>query len=154
MADGTMKEAQDIVLGDELASVQLPGMSDVYSTESLEAWSLIGEEVNNLPTVSTTVNRITTHTADTLIIINGDGFSPSHLILVKRDAVASMKKATEVLDTDLIWSLESNAWMPIAELTSTVYEFNVININCEPYDLFFTEHALTHDGAEYYINQE
>ena len=149
MADGTLKEAQDIVLGDELMSVILPGLGDVFTTESLAAWST-SEDISDLNTVSTTVNRIKTHTSETLHIINGDSFSPSHLVLVKTDNDVSMKKVSDIVETDFVWS--QGQWNEITTLEVIEYQNNVININCEPYDIFFTENALTHDGAEYYNN--
>lgn len=151
MADGTLKEAQDLMIGDELLSAQLPGLSDVYTTESLNAWSTA--DISELSPATTTINRISTHTADRLIGINGDAFSPSHLILVKRNDSVSMMLSSEIVESDLIWTPSSSSWQPITELVSTEYTHNVININCEPYDIFYTENALTHDGAEYYLAQ-
>ena len=69
-------------------------------------------------------------------------------VLPKRNNEVRMILAKDILETDQIWS--NNQWNEITELQSIEYENNVININCEPYDIFFTENSLTHDGREFY----
>jgi len=147
MADGTLKEVQDLNIGDQLMSAELPGLSTDYSTIDLISWNTTSDFSSLTPT-TTTVNRIVSHAASLLIRINGDAFSESHLLLTKRNNEVRMILAKDILETDQIWS--NNQWNEITELQSIEYENNVININCEPYDIFFTENALTHDGREYY----
>lgn len=153
MADGTLKEAQDLVVGDVLLSVELPGLGTNFSTESLLSWSASGD-LGDVTLVETTIQSITTHPTDKLIVINNDGFSASHLILVKRGEDISMKYAAEIVETDLVWSYANQSWNAIEELNIIEYTHNVITINCEPYDVFFTEKTLTHDAMNYTLGQE
>ena len=147
MADGTMKQAQDVYVGDVLMSVELPGFANAYTTEELLAW-VATQDITELPLTTTTVNRVNTHPSAQVISVNEDVFSPNHIILIKRDEEILMKKASDLLPTDQLWNYEPAGWAPITVLESHEYEHSVITINCEPNDLFFTHGALTHDGNE------
>ena len=50
-------------------------------------------------------------------------------------------------ETDLVYSYETSTWEPITmyEVVPVVHE--TVSINCEPYDMFFTERMLTHDSV-------
>ena len=97
---------------------------------------------------TTTVIDIVSHTAPIYVNINGDGFSGSHLLLIKRDGQAIMRYAEDLKETDLIWSSETNTWSEITSYEKLDYPNEVITISCEPYDIFFTEKSLTHDGYQ------
>ena len=148
MSDGTLKEAQDLNVGDELKSVSIPGLLNTES-ETIFDWSSL-EDLQLSEEIVTTINKISTHAASAIIRLNGDAFSPSHLVLVKREGTSTFEWAKDVVSTDLIWSHSLSAWAPIIELEVVEETTNVITINCEPYDIFFTEHSITHDGKDWY----
>jgi hypothetical protein len=54
----------------------------------------------------------------------------------------------DLLDTDELWSTDTNTWTPITELIITNLIHEVISINCEPYDMFYTDHFLVYDGYQ------
>ena len=153
MADGTMKEAQDLVVGDQLKSAILPGLDQTFTAEELEQW-IPPTDFNTLEIVTTTVNAITTHQVPTMYYINGDAFSNNHLVLCKRGSEIKMLRTGQILQSDLVWNHDTQTFVEILQLESVEYPVNVVNINCEPYDVFFTEKTLTHDGNEYYLSQE
>ena len=147
MADGTMKDAEDVYVGDVLMSVELPDFANSYTTEELLAWTAT-QNITELPLTTTTVNRVTVHPSTAVISINEDVFSPNHVLLIKRGEEISMKKASDLLTTDQVWDYETAGWKDLTLLELHDYDHTVITINCEPNDLFFTHGALTHDGNE------
>jgi hypothetical protein len=152
MADGSMKAAEDVYVGDVLMSVELPEFANSYTTEELMAWTST-QDIADLTLTTTTVNKVTIHPSDKVISVNEDVFSPNHLILIKRDATVFMCRADNLTPTDLIWDYSTNGWAEISVLEMHDYDHTVITINCEPNDLFFTHSALTHDGNEWNPNQ-
>jgi hypothetical protein len=148
MADGSLKEAQDIEPGDELLSIDIPGLVDT-SRESIINW--IGTGTLSLtPNATTTVTSLTTHPTTSLININGDKFTQSHLVLVKRDGIEKFVVAGQILESDLVWSFESSNFIAVTEYEKTELIVNSVTINCEPFDIYFTQNHITHDG----INSE
>ena len=82
------------------------------------------------------------------VVINGDIFSQYHFVLVKRDGEAKFVMSADVLsETDLVYSYETSTWETIDmyEIVPVIHE--TVSINCEPYDMFFTERMLTHDSV-------
>ena len=152
MADGTMKEAQDVYVGDVLMSVELPDFANSYTTEELLAW-VATQDITELPLTTTTVKSVVSHPASGVISVNQDVFSPNHIILTKRGEEISMRKVSQLDVSDLIWDYNTSGWAPITVLEAHEYEHSVITINCEPNDLFFTYGALTHDGNEWLFQQ-
>ena len=144
MEDGSLKEAQDIEPGDKLLSIDIPGLVDT-SRESLINW--IGTGTLSLtPNATTTVTSLTTHPTTSIININGDKFTQSHLVLVKRDEIEKFVVAGQILESDLVWSFESSNFIAITEYENTELIVNSVTINCEPFDIYFTENHITHDG--------
>ena len=81
------------------------------------------------------------------VIINGDIFSQYHWILIKRDNVAKFVLSDEIVEnSDYVFDPETNTWeiVDLFELIPVSHE--TISIDCEPYDMFFTEKMLTHDS--------
>jgi len=148
MADGTLKEAQDVEPGDELLSIDIPGLINTDRQSILE-WLGTGD-LSLIPNTTTTVTSLTTHPTTNLININGDKFTQSHLVLIKKDGIEKFVVSSQIVESDLVWSYESSTFVPITQYEITESVVNSITINCEPFDIYFTEHHITHDG----INSE
>ena len=73
--------------------------------------------------------------------------------MTKREENVSFRFASDIVETDLVWNYDTQNWDSIISLSNTNVEYNALTINCEPYDVFFTEKTLTHDGREYYDNE-
>jgi len=141
-------EAQNLQVGDQLVSVELPGLSNNATSSDIVDWNTsLTLDLSN--TVVTTINGIGRYINEVGVVINGDIFSGTHFILVERDSVAKFVASADVVDTDLIWDFENNVFTAITQLEKYYSPHEVITINCEPYDLFFTEKTLTHDGYGY-----
>lgn len=141
-------EAQNLQVGDQLVSVELPGLSNNATSSDIVDWNTsLTLDLSN--TVITTINGIGRYINEVGVVINGDIFSGTHFILVERDSLAKFVASADVLDTDLVWDFENNVFTAITQLEKYYSPHEVITINCEPYDLFFTEKTLTHDGYGY-----
>ena len=144
MADGTLKEAQDIEPGDELLSIDIPGLINTDRQSILE-WLGTGD-LSLAPNATTTVTSLTTHPTTNLISINGDKFTQSHLVLIKKDGIEKFVVSDQIVESDLVWSYESSTFVPITQYEITESVVNSVTINCEPFDIYFTENHITHDG--------
>ena len=144
MADGSLVEAQDIQVGDELMSINILGLENT-DKESVKTWSGNGN-ISITPNATTTVVSTTTHPSTIRVSINGDRFTESHLVLVKRNNVEQFVLASNALETDLVWHYDTSTFIPIESYSTANVEFDAITINCEPIDIYLTEHHITYDG--------
>jgi len=113
-------------------------------TDQALAWT---SENPNIEFVHTTIVNITRRIGNMAVIINGDIFSQYHWILIKRDNVAKFVLSDQIVEnSDYIFDPETNTWeiVDLFELIPVNHE--TISIDCEPYDMFFTEKMLTHDS--------
>lgn len=47
----------------------------------------------------------------------------------------------------MVYNYLSKSWEVIYMLEKVAAEHEVVSINCEPYDIFFTENSLVHDSV-------
>ena len=139
--------AENLNVGDVLLSADLEGFP--YNpgegvTEQALAWT---SENPNINFVNTTIVGIRRRIGNKAIIINGDIFSQYHWILVKRDNVVKFVLSENIVEnSDYIFDVDTNTW-DIVDLFETIeVNHETISIDCEPYDMFFTEKMLTHDS--------
>ena len=145
--------AHNLSVGDVLYSANIDGLdlsTDVPIAEYFAGWSRENPVINTAH--ETTVTALSAHIVDRVIVINGNKYSVSHYILVKRDGVAKFVNVTEVVETDLIYSPTFSDWQPVIELRVSEGKELVITINTEPYDVFFTDNALVHDSQPLDLN--
>jgi hypothetical protein len=139
--------AENLNVGDVLLSADLEGFPYTPGagvTEEAFAWTSNNPDLN---IVNTTIVELVKRVGNKAVIINGDIFSQWHWILVKRNDVTQFIRSEEVIEgTDYIFDVESYAWeiVDLFEVIEVAHE--TISINCEPYDMFFTEKMLTHDS--------
>ena len=134
-------------VGDVLLSADIEGFINSpqeNSTQIALAWSDTNPNIN---ITETTVVLINKKMSDGAVVINSDIFSNYHYILIKRDGVAKFVSSVDVLNTDLVYSYEDQVWEEITTLEAVPIVHEVVSINCEPYDMFFTEKILTHDST-------
>jgi hypothetical protein len=145
--DGLVK-AGDLQIGDTLLSANIEGFpyesSEGVTAEAI-AWS--DNNPNIIPEVTTIVNLYKTQSAFA-VVINEDIFSQYHYILIKRDGVSKFETSVNVVkETDLVYSYDTGSWEPIYLYEIVQAAHDIVSINCEPYDMFFTERMLTHDSS-------
>lgn len=144
--------AEDIQVGDTLYSLALDELGENADEVLLPllsggaGWS--SDNFTPLGLVETTVTSIGRAPVSELYVVNGDLFSPSHYILIKRGDVYQMSRADSLEASDLVYDGSVNDWEPISTYESVGLSsgVEVVSIRCEPYDLFFTEHMLTWNG--------
>jgi hypothetical protein len=141
-------QAANLQVGDVLVSTEVPGLGINFTMQDVQNWSGNPEGLSMVPDKETTIMHIGTTTAEESVSINGEFYSGSHYMLVKRDGDAKMLPSIDLLNTDELWSTDTNTWTPITELTITYLPHQVVSINCEPYDMFYTDHFLVYDGYQ------
>lgn len=140
--------ARDIQVGDTLVSVNLPGLGDGFGINAITDWSTTDTNFDFSQTTTTTVTNVLTTTVNVSVLVNGELFSGTHYMLSKREGVAKMIATQDLLLTDELWSTANNSWVAIDQLIIKDLSHEVISINCEPYDMFFTDNFLVYDGYQ------
>ena len=140
-------KADDLQVGDILLSADIEGFINSpqeNSTQIALAWSDTNPNINITETTIVLINKKMSEGA---VVINSDIFSNYHYILIKRDGIAKFVSSVDVLNTDLVYSYADQTWEEITTLEAVPIVHEVVSINCEPYDMFFTEKILTHDST-------
>jgi hypothetical protein len=138
--------AHDLKVGDKLLSADIatfPYDNLLATNMDLIEWTAQNPHIN---LVETEIVGLRTRTSRWAIIVDSDIFSDSHYILVNRSDVTKFVKAIDLERTDLIWSNTYHNWVSIGVLKKVDVDHEVVSIDCEPYDIFFTERMLTHDS--------
>ena len=142
--------AHNLSVGDILYSADIEGL-DLTSGQSLanylSGWSSDNPAIDT--NLETTIVGLSARIVDKVVLINGNKYSYSHYILVKRDGVVKFVKVYEVLESDMVYSPLFDGWQPIIDLHVVDGKELVISINTEPYDVFFTDNAIVHDSHEF-----
>lgn len=140
-------KADDLQVGDVLLSADIEGFINSpqeNSTQIALAWSDSDPTINITETTIVSINKTM---SDGAVVINSDIFSNYHYVLIKRDGIAKFVSSLNVVITDLVYSYVTQTWEEITILEAVPIVHEVVSINCEPYDMFFTEKILTHDST-------
>ena len=146
--DGLIR-AGDVEVGDELLSLNIEELSTDGSQVDLDTWN--SETFNSLGFTTTTVTNVRTSTTNIIYIINGDTFSDRHNILVRRNGEYKFVISSEVsVATDEIYNANTEQWEAVYDLVVENLEepISTISIDCEPYDVFFTNKMLVYNVKE------
>ena len=141
-------QASNLKVGDELVSTEVPGLGINFTKQQVINWTGNPEDLQMIPDKVTTIVNIASSQAQESVSVNGEFYSGSHGMVVKRDGIARIIVTRDLLDTDELWSADTNTWTPITELIISNIAHEVISINCEPYDMFYTDHFLVYDGYQ------
>lgn len=140
---------QNVLVGDELVSIDIQEIPTDGSTFDIINWS--SENFTNKGFAVTYVTDIVARQIDgPSVTINGDIFSSNHDILVRKDGVHRFEPALNIDTSYEIFDYDIQDWTPVTEVevnensTITVY-----SIDCEPYDMFFTNNALVYNRKEF-----
>ena len=140
--------AKNLKVGDVLVSADIPGLGVNFTKEQMEAWTQNPEGLQIVADKETTIMNIGISTATVAVMIGNELYSGTHYMLTQRNGVAQMIKSEDLLTTDKLWSTDTNSWIDITELVITSVPHEVVSINCEPNDMFFTDHFLVYDGYQ------
>jgi hypothetical protein len=139
--------ASDLKVGDKLLSADVesfPYDNLAATNMDLINWTAENPYVN---LVETEIVGLRYRTAKWAVLVDSDIFSDTHYIMVKRGNETSFVKSLDLDPRDLIWSYAERTWLPISVLEKVDVTHEVVSIDCEPYDIFFTERMLTHDSS-------
>jgi hypothetical protein len=145
--------AHNLAVGDVLYSADIENLdshSNLGLSEYFADWSETNPVINT--NLETTIVGLSARIVDNVVVINGNKYSYSHYIMVKRNEEVKFVKVYEVEFTDQIFSPMIDAWQPILELRNAEGKELVISINTEPYDIFFTDNAIVHDSHPFDAN--
>jgi hypothetical protein len=139
--------AHNLSVGDILYSADIEnletqsglGLSDYFAN-----WSEDNPVINT--NLETTIVGLSARIVDNVVVINGNKYSYSHYIMIRREGQVKFVKVYEVEFTDEVFSPLIDDWQPILELRNSEGKELVISINTEPYDIFFTDNAIVHDS--------
>jgi hypothetical protein len=140
--------AKNLKVGDVLVSADVPGLGVSFTKQEMEAWTNDPENIVINADQTTTIMNIGLSSATVTVMIGNELYSGTHYMLTQRGGVAQMIKSEDLLITDRLWSTGINAWTDITELVISNVPHEVISINCEPNDMFFTDHFLVYDGYQ------
>jgi len=138
--------AHNLSVGDVLYSANIEGIdvSNGAIVEYLQNWSSGNAQIE--PAETTIVAMAARIANDGAVVINGNKYSKLHFVLIKRDGQIQFQPATDVQETDLIFSPVDSSWQAITDYKVTNQKELLISIDVEPYDVFFTDNALVHDS--------
>jgi len=146
--------AQDLVVGDVLLSLDIPGIPQNFTTigttpEELAAMTWNPEVIASASPALTTVNRISINEKTGAVSVNNEVFTLAHYFVVQRDGVAKIITGAELLETDKMFDYTTSQFVDITQLEFLDITYYAYSVNCEPYDFFWTEHTLTFDNIEW-----
>jgi hypothetical protein len=77
------------------------------------------------------------------------------LILSKNsNGVVAFVRSDTITEDYQVWSLDARDWVPVTSVETIAYIEQVYTINCEPYDIFFTQNMLTHDSIAWLTDND
>ena len=141
---GSSKPAGELQVGDKLLALNIPNPENVDWIN----WQSTDASFDESNIVETEIKSIQIVQEDEFIYIDGDLFSKSHYILVKKDNITKFIKAIDVDTSYQIFSPVTKTFVDI-QLVEVVYmNLSKVSINCEPYDNFFTTKMLVFDRPD------
>jgi hypothetical protein len=132
--------ASSLSVGDKLFSVSSAQLPEGFVPLNWEVPDFSVDEI-----VETEIVSITSSLSDKAYVVNSDVYSPNHYILVKDGSLFRFVLPSQITTDMLVYSYNSSDWTPVLSVEEINYIDMVYSINCEPYDMFFTENALVFD---------
>jgi hypothetical protein len=142
MNDGTIKQVQDLAVGDKLSSRSVFGMP-TKETSVLFKWNSSNIELSN---EDVHVTSIQTHNVNTVLSFN-DGklfTSKDHLHLFKSNGIWKISYAIDLKIGDFLLG-EDGKEIEIASIVETKGNYIVYKLDVEENDLFIANGILTHN---------
>ncbi len=147
MHDGSLKNIEDILIGDTLMSRGVhgtPNIPDSDDPEVLAAWS---SETISLPSELTQVSSVIGYNRNSIVYINGGLLyaSQDHQHLVKTGGSWKIVKSSDLQLGDML--IDKNGQeIEITNLRTVYGDFIVYKIDVEQNDLFIANGIVTHNG--------
>lgn len=143
-------EVKYLSVGDILVSMNIEEVTTFGSDFDVDNWS--SNTFTNLGTTDTVVTNIfARQIVGTLVRINGEWFTDNHNILVEKDGVYYFKQSIDIDTTYKVFDYDIMDWAPVIDVYHQPDSESIVYVvDCEPYDVFFTENALVYNRKEYF----
>ena len=143
-------EVKYLSVGDILVSMNIEEVPTFGNDFDVDNWS--SDTFTNLGTTETSVTNIfARQIVGTLVRINGEWFTDNHNILVEKDGVYYFKQSIDIDTTYKVFDYDIMDWAPVIDVYHQPDSESIVYVvDCEPYDVFFTENALVYNRKEYF----
>jgi hypothetical protein len=133
--------AENLKVGDKLLALDISEI-DMENFNPAE-WT--AETLSGTGVVETSVVSISSRVSDKAAVVNGDIYSMNHWILARKDGVIQFVNSASIDTTYEVYNYKTLDWVPVTSAEIISYIDKVYSINCEPYDMFFTNSMLVYD---------
>ena len=146
--DGSIKQVQDLLIGDTLSSMNIVGLPTLENEKELYNWR---SDKLDLYNEDVTVVRIKTYNVNSVLSFN-DGklfTSKDHLHLYKSDRLWQIGDAVNIKIGDMLLS-ENGKEIEVNSIVETRGNYIVYKVDVEENDMFIANGILTHNkgGSE------
>lgn len=146
MANGSETNIEDIIVGDELLSMSIPGMPlDFDAEDTWKNWEV--DSIDGIEQATATVIKVTTNTYATHYLINGSlRATYEHPFFVLRNGSYQFITAENLILGDMLYN-SNNEFEEIETVGLVDEELEVGNLNVESLDVYFGGGYLLHNKA-------
>jgi hypothetical protein len=137
MADGTTKLVEDLEEGDELLSVELPGMGDVYSDYRIY-------NLDEVKLVSTKVTQVVFDFSNHYYIVNDKFKGTTHPTMAFRNDYYEWWQIQDLLVNDKLITTDLSLDEVVA-IRRVNEDVELVGIRVDKYNTYFAEGYLVHD---------
>ena len=137
MADGSTKLIEDLEEGDELLSVELPGMGEIYSDYRIY-------NLDEVKIVSTKVKQVVFDFSDHFYIINDKFKGTKHPTMAFRNDYYEWWQTQDLLDKDKLVTTDLSL-DEVVSIKKITKEIETVGIRVDKYNTYFAEGYLVHD---------
>ena len=137
MADGTTKLVEDLEEGDELLSVELPGMKEVYSDYRIY-------NLDEVKISTTKVKQVVFDFSDHFYIINDKFKGTKHPTMAFRNNYYEWWQTQDLLINDKLVTTDLSL-DEIISMEKVWREVETVGIRVDKYNTYFAEGYLVHD---------
>ena len=143
MADGSWKNIEELVIGDSLKSLAIPGVPDSELPDYVPTWNT--SSLDGMTMTDTVVANIKDATMQAYYKINENiEVTWEHVVLVKQDNVWSFKQVGDINIGDFILDENLNE-VEITSKDEVFEEIQTITIDTEIKDVYFVKGMLAHN---------
>ena len=137
MADGSTKLVEDLEEGDELLSVELPGMADVYSDYRIY-------NLDEVKLVSTKVTQVVFDFSNRYYIVNDKFKGTKHPTMAFRNNYYEWWQTQDLLVNDKLITTDLSL-DEVVSVKRVSKEIETVGIRVDKYNTYFAEGYLVHD---------
>ena len=137
MVDGTTKLIEDLEEGDELLSVELPGMDEIYSDYRIY-------NLDEVKIVSTKVKQVVFDFSDHYYIVNDKFKGTKHPTMAFRNSYYEWWQTQDLLINDKLVTTDLSLEQVIS-MERVWEETETVGVRVDKYHTYFAEGYLVHD---------